>query len=286
MNSPYVRRLRLGKEIRALRTERNMTQARMARLAGMTRNNVSKLENGQAADLAEVLNILEALGVGDEQWTTLEALARDAIARGWWDSVKNIGERQALSANLESGAATIRQYQQTYLPGLLQLPEYIRSIHRASDAFESSSSMVEGFVAGRMGRQRALRRPGGPSLEVIVDELAILRPAASDTAVKSQLRHLAQVAKGSQPNVTLRSLPVEARIQDLAVPRSTFSIYAYQDSRDPTVVAIDTPTSDVILTEDAEVSRYEWLYERLRAASLTLEDSAVLLTKAADMLPV
>jgi hypothetical protein len=32
--------------------------------------------------------------------------------------------------------------------------------------------------------------------------------------------------------------------------------------------------SDVILTEDAEVSRYEWLYERLRRAALSAEEGA------------
>ena len=39
--------------------------------------------------------------------------ARDAIELGWWDSVKHIGERQALYANLEGGAAAIREYEQT-----------------------------------------------------------------------------------------------------------------------------------------------------------------------------
>jgi hypothetical protein len=46
----------------------------------------------------------------------LTAIARDAGELGWWDSVKQIGERQALYANLESGAATIRTYEQTALP--------------------------------------------------------------------------------------------------------------------------------------------------------------------------
>ncbi|HEX3964813.1 MAG TPA: helix-turn-helix transcriptional regulator [Trebonia sp.] len=285
MSSPYVRRLRLGKEIRALRDDRNMTQARMARLAAMTRNNVSKLENGQAADLAEILNILEALSVGDEQWTTLEAIARDAVAPGWWDSVKHIGDRQALSANLEYGATTIRQYEQNYLPGLLQLPDYIRSLHAAAAVFESASGPVDGFLAGRMGRQRSLRRPSGPSLEVIVDELAVLRRVAPASAVKPQLRHLAKVAKGAQPNVSLRVLPVEAQPRDYAVPRNPFSIYTYPDPEDPAVIAIDTETADVIKTEDAAVARYEWLYERLCQVALSPEESAVLLTKAADMLP-
>lgn len=285
MNSPYVRRLRLGKEIRALRAERNMTQARMARLAGMTRNNVSKLENGQAADLAEVLNILETLGVEDERWTALEIIARDAVAPGWWDSVKHIGERQALYANLESGATAIRQYQQTFLPGLLQLPEYVRSLRASAVASEPASGPVEGFLAGRLGRQRTLRRPGGPSYEVIVDELAILRRVAPASAVKPQLRHLAKMAKGVQPNVSLRVLPVDAQLRDYAAVRTPFSIYSYPDPSDPTVVVIDTETSDVIMTEAADVPRYEWLYERIPDAALSSEETSKLLTEAADILP-
>jgi transcriptional regulator with XRE-family HTH domain len=284
MSSPYVRRLRLGREIRALRAERNMTQARMARLAGMTRNNVSKLENGQAADLAEVLNILDALGVEGAQWTALSAIAQSAVVPGWWDSVKHIGERQALSANPESGAATIRQYQQTYLPGLLQLPEYVRSIHQAASALESAGP-VDGFLAGRLGRQRHLRHPGGPSLEVIVDEIAILRRVAPDGVVKAQLRHLAQVAKGGQPNVTLRVLRTDAQVRDFAVPRTAYSIYEYADPGDPTVVVIDNATDDVILSEEAKVAPYEGFYERIREAALSTEESGSLIMKEADMLP-
>lgn len=51
-------------EIRALRDERSWTQSRLARLAGITRNDLSRLENGQAADLAGALNLLVALGIG------------------------------------------------------------------------------------------------------------------------------------------------------------------------------------------------------------------------------
>jgi transcriptional regulator with XRE-family HTH domain len=284
MSSPYVRRLRLGKEIRALRAERNMTQARMARLAGMTRNNVSKLENGQAADLAEVLNILEALGVDGEQWTALSAIAHSAVAPGWWDSVKHMGERQALTANLESGSAIIRQYQQTYLPGLLQLPEYVRAMHRAASGLEPTGPL-DGFLAGRMGRQRHLRHPGGPEYEVVVDEIAILRRVAPDHAVKAQLRHLAKVAKGGQRNVTLRVLRTDAQVRDFAVPRTAYSIYTYPDPGDPAVVVIDNATDDVILTEEAKVALYEGFYERIREASLSPEESASLLMKEADMLP-
>jgi len=285
MSSPYVRRLRLGMEIRALRDERGWTQARLARLAGMTRNDLSKLENGQAVDLADALNLLDALGIEGDRWTALSAIARDAVTPGWWDSVKHIGVRQALYANLEYGATTIRQFQQVYLPGLLQLPDYIRSLYAAEEAFGPVAVPIEDSLAGRAGRQRNLRLPGGPTLEIVMDELAILRRAAPAEVTRPQLRHLATIAQGVQPNVTLRVLPTEGELRDYAVARTPFSVYTYPDAGDPTVVAIDTETSDVIMTRPADVARYEWLYERLHEAALSPEDSAKLLAKAADMLP-
>jgi transcriptional regulator with XRE-family HTH domain len=285
MSSPYVRRLRLGRELRALRAELNMTQARVARLIGKTRNDISRLENGHSADPADVLNLLEALGVGDERWMVLTAIARVASELGWWESVKHIGERQALYANLEAGAVAIRVYEQTALPGLLQIPDYIRALAMAGAAIEPVSGTMDGILAGRAGRQRNLRRPGGPSVEMIVDEFAVHRHAAPAGVVKRQLRHLVEVVKGSQPNVALRILPVQAQFRDFAVPRCAFSIYAYPDPGDPRVVAIDTVTSDVILTDEAQVAPYERMYERLREAALSPEESAKLLTEAADALP-
>jgi transcriptional regulator with XRE-family HTH domain len=285
MISPYVRRLRLGMELRALRDEHNMTQARMARLAGNTRTDISRLENGQSVDLADVLNLLEALGVDDDRWTALSAIAHDATATGWWDSVKHIGERQALYANLEAGAATICKYEQTALPGLLQIPDYIRSVTIATEALEPLSGTVDGILTGRAGRQRNLRRPGGPSVEITVDEVAVHRHAAPASVMKRQLRHLVETIKGGQPNVTLRILPVEAKIRDFVVPRCAFSVYTYPDPGDPRVVAIDTVTADVIVTDEAQVTPYERLYERIREAALSPEESAKLLTEAADALP-
>jgi transcriptional regulator with XRE-family HTH domain len=56
-----------------------MTQARAARLIGETRNDISRLENGQSADAADVLNILEALGIDGDRWTALATVTSDVI---------------------------------------------------------------------------------------------------------------------------------------------------------------------------------------------------------------
>jgi hypothetical protein len=88
-----------------------------------------------------------------------------------------------------------------------------------------------------------------------------------------------------EPKVTMRVLPVHARIEDYAVPRCTFSVYTYPDPGDPAVVAVDTVTSDLILTDSADVHSYQQLYQRLRDAALSPDDSLDLLTKVAADLP-
>jgi hypothetical protein len=129
-----------------------------------------------------------------------------------------------------------------------------------------------------------LRRPGGPTYEVIIDEVAISRLAAPPEVVKKQLYYLATTVNG-EPKVTVRVLPVHARIADYAVPRCTFSTYTYPDPGDPAVVAVDTVTSDLILTEAADVQSYQQLYQRLRDAALPPDESLDLLTKVAADLP-
>jgi hypothetical protein len=50
-------------------------------------------------------------------------------------------------------------------------------------------------------------------------------------------------------------------------------------------VAVDTVTSDLILTEAADVQPYEQLYQRLRDAALPPDESLDLLTMLAADLP-
>jgi transcriptional regulator with XRE-family HTH domain len=285
MISPYVRRLRLASEIRQLRAKSGLTADQMAKRIGRSRADISRLENGHAVDQADVIKILDVLGVDGDQWTEIVTIAREASEKGWWESQKTMGDRQALSANLEAGASSIRQYQQTFVPGLLQIPEFVHAQTVATETLEPLSGTDRGVLAGRSGRQRMLRRPGGPTLEVIMDEVAVKRLAAPPDVVRKQLYHMATAVNAEQ-KITLRVLPVHARIKHFTVPRCTFSIYTYPDPGDPDVVAIDTVTSDLILTDPDQVTPYDRLYERLREAALSPQESLDLLAKAAAELAV
>jgi hypothetical protein len=229
------------------------------------------------------MKILDALGVDGERWTRLMTIAREAGERGWWESTRGMGDRQALYANLEAGATVIQEYQQTFLPGLLQVPEFVRARSDAEGTLGPLTFTVEGVLAGNAGRQRMLRRPGAPAYEVIIDEVAVRRLAAPPEVVKAQLSYLAATVN-ADPRLTVRVLPIDARIACFTVPRCTFSIYSYPDPGDPAVVAVDTVTSDLVLTEPSEVAPYQELYTRLRDAALPPTDSLDLLANAAKML--
>ena len=175
MISPYVRRLRLAAELRALRMHAGVTHVQLAKQIGQSRAQISRLENGHVVDQDDVMKILDALGVDDDRWTEIMTIAREAGERGWWESNRFMGERQALYANLEAGAQTIREFQMTFIPGLLQTPEFTRARNEADRLAGAVTFNADKAADGRVGRQRMLRRPGGPGYEVIIDELAIRR---------------------------------------------------------------------------------------------------------------
>jgi transcriptional regulator with XRE-family HTH domain len=267
-----------------LRAERGITHEQMASLIGQSRATISRLENGHAVDQGVVLAILEALHVDDDRWSRLHHIAREAAERGWWESNRDMGVRQALYADLEAGAATIREFQMVFLPGLLQTPEFTRFRVEAEGLGPAQGRRANRAVEARNSRQRMLRRPGGPSYEVIIDELAVRRRAAPAEIVRAQLYHITARAN-ADPKTTVRVLPVNVTIDDFAAARSAFSIYTYPDPDDPVVVAVDTVTEDLVVTDDLEVSAYEDLYNRLRDATLPIRKGLDLLTRLANLDP-
>jgi transcriptional regulator with XRE-family HTH domain len=278
--SPYVRRLRLAAELRALRVEAGLTHEQLAKKIGQSRAQISRLENGHVVDQADIMKILDALDVDGDRWTQIITIAREAGERGWWESNKAMGERQALYANLEAGAESIREFQMTFLPGLLQTPEFTRARVDAERLTGPVTFTAEKAIEARNARQRMLRRPGGPSYDVLIDEVAIRRQAAPLEVVRAQLYHVAARVNNDR-KTTVRVLPVDAKIAGYSVPRSAFSIYTFADPGDPTVVAVDTVTDDLVLTDASDVKRYEELFNRLCDAAMTETASLEFLTDLA-----
>jgi transcriptional regulator with XRE-family HTH domain len=285
MISPYVRRRRLAAELIRLREEHGYSTLRLAKTVGIPRQRISQLQNGHLRpDLDEIIRILAAFNVGDRRWEQIMAIARDAQERGWWEKFREpMGARQALYADLEAGARSITEYQMTLLPGLLQIPAFTEIRARADRRAYPEHFDPARALEARAIRQRILDRAGGPSYEVIIDEMAVRRHAAPANVVRAQLDHLVRVAR-DRMKITIRVLPLTTPVPGNVVPRSAFAIYRYPDPGDPTVTAVDTVTTDLVLTEPADINPYLDLYQRLQQAALTPADSHVFLASAAQEL--
>ncbi|MFI7608731.1 helix-turn-helix domain-containing protein [Micromonospora sp. NPDC049366] len=281
--SPLARRMRLGAEIRRLRGE--TSAAELARRAGLDRTVVSKVEAGERrTSLDTILYLLDALGVEPEEHRVLLDVARTGTEQGWWNGKRyaSMGERQAKTADLECGA-TVREYQTSMLPGLLQIEAYAR--HRAQVAIDKGADLdLEATVQGRLRRQEEMfREDVTGTYEVVLEPQAIWRRPVPPEVMREQLLHLHQLATESA-KVRVRILPVDARLADGWVPRNPFAVYQYADPGDLTLVAVDTVGTDLVYTAPKDTADYAQMFDELRAGALSVEESAALIQKAADEL--
>ncbi|MEU8345544.1 helix-turn-helix domain-containing protein [Actinomadura meyerae] len=282
MVSPYVRRQRLAAELRKLREERGLMAEELAKRIHYSRMKISRLENAHGRpDVGDVVKILDALEISDDESMTIIRLASAASERGWWDRYGDaMGARQRLYADIESGAATIREYNQSAMPGVLQTPDFIAALIGLTKAEGPLDFSPKKMTDARLQRVRSIFRPDGPVYEVVVDEVVIRRLTVPDDIMRAQLCHVIKMLE-TEPQLTLRILPVNARLVGTLLPRSTFTLYTFPDQDDPPMAVVDTITADLVYTEPREVERYTRRYEYLRRATLSPEDSKMLLIEAA-----
>ncbi|WP_228567013.1 DUF5753 domain-containing protein [Nocardia sp. SYP-A9097] len=194
---------------------------------------------------------------------------------------KGLSPRQALPADLEAGAATIRWYDFALIPGLLQSPAYLRARHDAAITNDhSADSPVE--VRARERRQQEVFVPGGPRIEVIVEETVIRRLMVPRAAMLEQLEHLLKLID-SNDQVDFRILPVGGELLGLRAPRSPWEIYEFA-SGDPTAVVVESLTEDFLLRDHAEVANHKRLWRRLFEIALPPDESRELVARNAEIL--
>ncbi|GGK97205.1 transcriptional regulator [Sphaerisporangium melleum] len=107
----------------------------------------------------------------------------------------------------EEDATSLRTWQPTLVPGLLQTEEYAREILATWPGI--STERVEERLVGRMERQAIFQRETPPDFTVIIDEDVITHVIGSPKIMRDQLAHLLEMAQ--HPQVTIQIVPYAAR---------------------------------------------------------------------------
>jgi transcriptional regulator with XRE-family HTH domain len=279
-SSPTVRRRRLAAELRRLRQASKLTIEQVAESLEWSPGKVSKIENARVSVLPrDVRRLLETYGVSEgQERELLLSLARESRERGWWQQYgETVPEWFATYVGLEAEASAISTYQAETVPGLLQTQGYAAALHRAA-LMNATEEEIERHVAVRMERQARLRQPDAPQLWVVLNEAVIRRMIGERAIMHEQLMKLAEVA--SAPNITLQVLPFSVGAH--ASMDSAFSILSFDPPSDGEIVYFEHPTCSLYLEKPDEVARYRLVYEHLRAASLSLDESRRLLARSAE----
>jgi transcriptional regulator with XRE-family HTH domain len=278
---PAVRRRQLMTELKRLREKTGMTQEDVAGQLDWHPTKIMRIETGRTAPHPNDVRVMLGLYKVDDSDTlaSLLKLAKDARQRGWWYSYKDVLiSRFELFLGLESEADTIRDFELTMIPGLLQTSDYARELMRGLMTFDAAE--IERFVELRMARQQILARPDAPQLWAILDEAAIHRVVGGPAVMRAQLLHLADTAAGGK--ITVQVLPYGAGPHP--GQSGPFIILGFAELTEPEVVYMETVGGNLYVDKPEEVRLFTTAFDQLRAVALSPAQSAAMLHSLAGEL--
>jgi transcriptional regulator with XRE-family HTH domain len=187
-----IERQLIAEEVRALREKRAMSQDDLAKRIGFSLSTVKNIESGYRAPTREQATLLDEVFDTAGTLRRLESRIRAApISPGFRPF-----------AAVEAEARTLKTFEHTLVPGLLQTEDYARTLVEAYPGL--SGEEVAARVAARLDRQAVLETTEPPWLWVVIDEQVLRREVGGSKVMAAQLSKLAEVAR--RPRVTIQVL--------------------------------------------------------------------------------
>lgn len=272
----------LGDELRRLREAAGLTTTQAAEALDCTKGKISRIENGRVTvripDLTAMLLAYKA--TDDELRGRLSTLARKANRRrrqGWWNQYGSVlADTYRDYIALETMAGTIRTFQAQLVPGLLQTPEYIRAVTVASRQWQTADE-IEQFVRVRLARQERLVGDSPLQFWAVLSEAVLLQQVGGPEVMAAQLEQLLTVSE--QPNVTIQVLPFSRGAH--ASMFGPYVVLGFPEEAALDVVLADNPTGSMWLEREAEVARYQELFDAARTSALSPVESRTVIRRRA-----
>jgi transcriptional regulator with XRE-family HTH domain len=279
VQSPTVRRRRLGQELRRLREGKGLTCEEVGERLEWSGAKVSRIETARVkVSVRDVRDLLDLYGISEgKHRENMLLLTREAHQRAWWESYVGAVEPTMLTlVGLEVEAIALQAFDVQVINGLLQSEEYARAVLRAV-ARGSGTDQMERAVALRMKRQEALMREQPLQVWSVMDEAVLRRQVGGADVLRSQLGHLLDMAE--LPQVTLQVLPFSAGAH-VGVD-SAFSVLEMPPP-DPEIVHIEHFVGIAYLDTEHEVRQYTRMFDRLRATAMSPDDSIKFIAQLKD----
>lgn len=273
---------KLGSELLRLRDAAGKTQQQAAETISATNSKIVKMERGWVPMRDPDIRVLcEFYGLDESKSVArlleLAKLDRERRkAKGWWQHSPQ-AEAMAEYIAMEDVATRVRTWQQAFVPGLLQTPEYARAVV-VSEGLWQDPDEIEGFVDVRMRRQARLSAPEPLQVYAVIGEGALRQQVGGPEVMRAQLQNLLKTAQ--LHNVRLQVLPFRAGGH--ACMAGSFNIISFAESEAVDVVHVDSIAATVWVENDAESSTYSSFFERTARLSLAPKDSLSLIESISE----
>jgi transcriptional regulator with XRE-family HTH domain len=239
----------LGRRIRRYREKAGLTGTQFAHMVESNKTTVSDIELGYQVPSLRFVERCE------------ECFKCDGVLLDLYNLV-NIGiQESAVVADVERGAMALTDWEMRAMPGLMQIPDYMRAQMRPS----LPASRIEKEVTIRQNRQKILRQL--LSGWFILDESVLLREFGGKEVMRKQLMKLEEIAE--YPNLHMQVMPFTHT--DHPGPDGPLRVVEYPDKA--ACWFTEGPRSGRMSWDRAEVIGATTSLNLIRAAALSVSDS-------------
>jgi transcriptional regulator with XRE-family HTH domain len=256
-------------ELRRARNAAGLTQDSLGRRIGFSGELVSKVERGERRPTGQFAEGCDAVfpELGG-MFARLVAKAEEShsVYPAWFASW----------VDAEKRASVIRWWQPLLVPGLLQIPDYVRAVYDAWCAVDGNGD-TDDHVAARLARQDIFERPMPPSFGVVIDETVLHRCIGGSRVMHDQLLHLAGMSERARVTVQVLPADVGANVGLLGA----FAIAGFDDAT-PGMVYFESPDEGETTRHPDRVARIMITYDALRDDALGARASRDLIRKVAE----
>ncbi|MFD5712683.1 helix-turn-helix domain-containing protein [Streptomyces pharetrae] len=250
-----------GFELRRLREAAGLTQRQLGEIVNYTGSLVGQIETARKVPTQEFSERVDAALGTDGLLSRLVTLVLRSQLPAWFRQV----------AELEARATHISSFQTHLVLGLLQTPAYARGVLGALDRND-----LDDRTAVRLARQRVFEKQEPPVFWAVLSEAALHLEIGDNKVMREQLHHL--LSFQNDPLVNIQILPFSAGPH--AGLQGAFDLYRFES--DPAIVYTETYGSGYPTANPQTVNDCSLRYDHLRAAALSLRDSAKLMRRVME----
>ncbi len=274
-------RWQLGLMLQRLRERARISQVQAGSHIGVSDSKLSRVEQGVAVLTQErIKRLLDIYQATQEERDAASALGVAARQRSDYQRKNSLPDVFQRFADLEANATEIFAYEASVIPGLLQCPDYARSIMESAGAAwwpeEQQVTAVQERLAFRLERQNKVWGSGKQRLHFVIGEAALLANTGGSIVMQRQLSHL--LMRSHEPATTIQVLPLSAPSNP--VPSAGYTMLNFGDLVNPVGIVYSAYGPSTFYIDKSDTESLARVFTDLAQMALPPQETRTTITAA------